>query len=256
MKKKSIHSSFENLRVLLEKTIVDFDSIGNVFGNQNRNTIKVVPLGDLLLNIKSFKPPSLLNKIIYGHFRKSKAIRSYNYANKLIEKGIGTPQPIACFENSDIIGLTNSFYVSEHINADLTFRELVEEPDFIDHEQILRQFVRFTHQLHEADILFKDHSPGNTLILKKEGIYNFYLVDLNRMDFKSLSFQERMKNFSRLTPKKDMIAVMSDEYAQITGMEYQLVFTEMWKQTSKFQEKFFRKRRLKRKFIFWKNYKD
>ena len=256
MKKIITASKFELDKESLLNLISNFDSIGNVFGNQNRNTIKVVSFGDLLLNIKSFKPPGLLNKIIYGHFRKTKAVRSYNYANTLIEKGIGTPQPIACLEDSDIIGLTNSFYVSEHINADLTFRELVEEPDFIDHEQILRQFVRFTHQLHEAEILFKDHSPGNTLILKKGDRYNFYLVDLNRMDFKNLTFQERMKNFSRLTPKKEMISVMSDEYASLTGMDYQLVFNEMWKQTSKFQEKFFRKRRLKRKFLFWKNYTD
>ncbi|WP_010179112.1 lipopolysaccharide kinase InaA family protein [Aquimarina agarilytica] len=252
MKKKCIHSSFENQSQLLEKTVADFDTIGSVFGNQNRNTIRVVSFGDLSLNIKSFKAPGLIKKIIYGNFRKTKAERSYNYANNLLDKNIGTPKPIAYFENFDTLGLTTSFYISEHLEVDLTFRELVEQPNFPDHELILRQFVRFTHKLHEAEILFKDHSPGNTLIKKEQNQYYFYLVDLNRMDFKSLSFKERMGNFSRLTPKKEMIAVMSDEYAQITGMDYELVFMEMWKQTSKFQEKFFRKRRLKKKLFFWR----
>jgi hypothetical protein len=39
--------------------------------------------------------------------------------------------------------------------------------------------------MHEASINFLDHSPGNTLIVKKsEGKYDFYLVDLNRMNLK------------------------------------------------------------------------
>ena len=48
-----------------------------------------------------------------------------------------------------------------------------------------------------------------------------------------------------------MIEVMSNEYAQITGNDFNLVFNEMWKQTEMFQEKFARKKRLKKKFKFW-----
>jgi hypothetical protein len=36
-------------------------------------------------------------------FKKSKARRSYEYATLLLDKGIGTPQPIAFLEN--LIGL-------------------------------------------------------------------------------------------------------------------------------------------------------
>ena len=116
----------------------------------------------------------------------------------------------------------------------------------------MRKFIHFTHKLHENNILFKDHSPGNTLIKKINNDYHFYLVDLNRMSFKSLSFSERMKNFSRLTPKKEMIEIMSNEYAQLTNKDYDVVFNEMWKHTAEFQKKYFRKRRLKKKLKFWK----
>lgn len=235
----------------LLKILINFGKLGTVLGDQKRNEIRVVDFENTKLNIKSFKKPGVINKLVYGFFRKSKAERSYKYASLLKEKNIGTPEPIAYSENKDLLGLNESYYISEHINADLTFRELVKQPDFINHETILRKFVHFTHSLHENNILFNDHSPGNTLIKKEDNQYLFYLVDLNRMTFKSLDFSERMKNFSRLTPKKEMIEVMSDEYAQITGKDFTLVFNEMWKHTTEFQEKFARKKRLKKKFKFW-----
>ncbi len=252
MLKKVVHKNFVAYEDELINIVQDFDHQGEVFGNQNRNTIRVVDFNHLKLNIKSFRPPKLINKIVYGYFRKSKAERSYIYANKLLELEIGTPQPIAYFEEKSVLGLGKSFYISEHLDVDLTYKELVENPEYPEHEIILRGFTRFTHNLHENRVLFKDHSPGNTLIMKRDEVYHFGLVDLNRMEFKNLSFDERIQNFSRLTPKKEMVAIMSDEYAKITGKSYDLVFDAMWEATSKFQEKFFRKRRLKQQFKFFK----
>ena len=72
------------------------------------------------------------------------------------------------------------------------------------------------------------------------------------MDFKPLSFEERIKNFAKLTDQKSIVEVMSDEYAQCLGKDYQKVFNLMWSETVKFQEKFHKKRRLKKKIKFWK----
>jgi len=108
--------------------------------------------------------------------------------------------------------------------------------------------------MHEAGIEFKDHSPGNTLIDVIDSSVNFYLVDLNRMNFhESMSFEMRMYNLRRLTPKKEMIAVMANEYSKLYKEQSEnVIFEELWKQTSNFQEKFFRKQRLKKKYKFWK----
>ena len=173
-----------------------------------------------------------------------------------MEKGIGTPEPIAYFENQDFIGLKDSYYVSEHLQCDLTYRELVEIPDFPDNENILRQFTRFSFDLHEKGIEFLDHSPGNTLIKKNaEGNYDFYLVDLNRMNFHdAMDFDSRMKNLSHLTPKKEMIAVMSNEYSKLYPAQTEVeIFEKMWFYTNDFQERFAKKRRLKKKLKFWKS---
>ena len=68
----------------------------------------------------------------------------------------------------------------------------------------------------------------------------------------SMSFELRMKNLSRLTPKKEMVAIMSSEYAKISSENEDLVFATMWKFTEEFQYRFHRKMRLKKKLKFWK----
>jgi hypothetical protein len=99
-----------------------------------------------------------------------------------------------------------------------------------------------------------DHSPGNTLIKKvSEDEYEFFLVDLNRMNFhESMNFDMRMKNLSRLTPKKEMIAIMSDEYAKHYAKTSSQIFEKMWGATSKFQAAFVKKQIMKKKLKFWK----
>lgn len=238
----------------LKNHIVNFNSSGDLFGDGKRNVIKLFELEGVTVNIKSFKIPHLINKIAYKYFRKSKARRSYEYANRLIKNGIGTPQPIAYAENFKFSGLEKSYYISEHLQTELTFRELVLQPDYPDHENILRQFTRFTFDLHQKGIEFLDHSPGNTLIKKgSEGTYHFYLVDLNRMNFHDvMDFDSRMKNFNRLTPKTEMLAVMSDEYAKLYDKKYDEVFAKMCFYTNDFQMKFHRKMARKKKLLFWR----
>jgi len=232
----------------------NFSSSGKMFIDGRRNKIKLFELNGRTLNVKSFKVPNLLNKVIYQYFRKSKAKRSFEFANKLIEYGIGTPEPIAYLQYSNFIGLQDSYYVSEHLVADLTYRELVEIPDYPDGDNILRQFTRFSYLLHQKGIEFKDHSPGNTLIKKNaQGTYDFFLVDLNRMEFHdTMSFELRMKNLCRLTPHKEMVAVMSNEYAKVSGEAEEKIFTTLWKMTADFQYRYYRKKRIKKNLKFWK----
>ena len=246
--------SFKSLEKQIRNFVNNFDTIGILFGDGQRNKIKLFELEDKTINIKSFKIPNIINQVAYKYFRKSKARRSYEYANRLLENGIGTPQPLAYVENFKLSGLEKSFYISEHLQAELTFRELVLQPDYPDHENILRQFTRFTFDLHQKRIEFLDHSPGNTLIKKgSEGNYCFFLVDLNRMNFHDvMDFDSRMKNFNRLTPKTEMLAIMSDEYAKLYGKKYDEVFDKMCFYTNDFQTKFHRKIARKKKLLFWR----
>ena len=233
--------------------IQNFKNSGRNFVIGQRNTIKIFEVEGQVLNIKSFRIPGFINKIVYRYFRKSKASRSFEFATILMNKGIGTPKPIAFYESFDMLGLKESYYVCEHINADLTYRELVQT-DFPDGENILRQFTQFSYLMHQKGIEFLDHSPGNTLIKNEgNGSYSFYLVDLNRMKFHdTIDFQTRMKNLSHLTPKKEMIVTMANEYAKLSGENEQIIFETLWKYTSDFQFRYHRKKRIKKKLKFWK----
>ena len=249
MNKSKIHVNYVAFTAQLQEVIDNFTTSGTLIGDGDRNKIKVYELNGKTISVKSFKIPNFINQIVYKYFRKSKAERSFEYANSLIEYGIGTPKPIAFFENSSLLGLQKSYYICEYLNYDLTYRELVTNSKYPDHENILRQFTKFTWQMHEKGIYFKDHSPGNTLIMQHEKEYNFSLVDLNRMSFFKLDFEARMKNFSRLTPKKEMVRIMSDAYAKLSGDDFEKVFKKMWVYTQQFQEKFHRKKRLKQKIF-------
>jgi hypothetical protein len=251
----NIHSQFQKYNPNLSAYIANFDSTGKLFGDGKRNKIKLFELDDRTINIKSFKVPNLINRVAYKFFRKSKARRSYEFANTLLEFGIGTPQPIAYAENFSSFGLEKSYYISEHLQAELTFRELVEIPDYPEHDSILRQFVQFSFRLHEKGVEFLDHSPGNTLIKNGgNGKYEFFLVDLNRMNFhKEMPFEMRMKNLSRLTPKKDMIAVMSNEYSKLYQQKTEAaIFEKMWFYTNDFQIRFHNKIKMKKLLKFRK----
>lgn len=227
--------------------IRNFDQEGESINDGRRNLIKVFEWQGKEINIKSFKVPNPVNTVVYRFFRKSKAERSFIFANFLISRGIGTPAPVAFAENTSGLRFLDSYYLSENLDYDLTFRELVTIPDYPDHEEILRAFTRFTFKLHENGIEFLDHSPGNTLIQVDEGDYKFFLVDLNRMVFKKLTFTERMMNFSRLTPKKEMVEIMANEYARLIDNSEMKVFQQMWFFTSQFQKKIMWKHRWKKK---------
>ena len=248
------HPNFSKCKTQIENCITNFTSSGKDFVIGKRNAIKLFKLGGEVISIKSFKKPNLINKIAYRYFRKSKARRSFEFASKLMEMQIGTPQPVAFFEKHDFIGLKESYYVCEHLENVFEFREIVQNEAFENRDFIIRKFTQFTFEMHEKGIEFLDHSPGNTLIRKNiDGGYSFFLVDLNRMKFhEAIDFQTRMKNLSKITHKKDMIVVMSNEYAKLSNGDEAAIFDTMWKLTADFQYRFHRKKRIKKKLKFWK----
>ena len=132
--------------------IKDFDTFDGEKGS--RNTIKKITIENFSLNVKSFKIPHLINRIAYSFFRKSKAHRSFEYAEILIKNGINTPKPIAYFEFSNFNFLSKSFYISNQLDYDITYRELVNNKDYPNFDIILREFTRFTFDLHEKGINF------------------------------------------------------------------------------------------------------
>ena len=203
-----------------------------------------------MVNIKKFKQKDFITNFFYK-FKGSKAKRSYEYAKKLLEYKIKTPEPIAYFD--DFVNKNNkknSYYISEELKYDFTCREVFwpedierdkaeqgenykisEETERMlakvekNREKIIRQFAKFSFDLHENGVEFEDYSPGNVLIKDKSGNYEFYLVDLNRMKFGvKLNLDKRMKNVSRMMEDEKIARIFANEYAKYYKQREDLVF--------------------------------
>lgn len=215
MVKYVINERYAHLKDEILAVPARFDNAGEIV-HDYRNVIKILDVAGMKVNVKSFKTPHVINRMAYAYFRKSKAQRSFEYALTLKKLGINTPEPVAYIVYSDALGITRSFYLSLQINYDFTFKGLTEQQP-ADLEVILRAFTRFTYDFHCKGIYFIDHSPGNTLIERlPEGGYRFNLVDLNRIDFKTITPDEGLRNFYRLNADKAMIGIIADEYALLT----------------------------------------
>ena len=233
-----VHSNYQSIESDILKCVHDFSNSGANVLKGDRNEIKSFNINGEKINIKSFKMPSVFNAFVYKFVRESKAKRSFKYAERLISFNILTPYPIAYIEEFTSFGLKNSYYISKHVDYDFDFRDLIHQPKFKDRINILQQFTSFTFKLHENDINFLDHSPGNTLIIEKENNnYDFYLIDLNRMTFETMNFDKRMHNFRRLWLSKTMVKIMSEIYAKLYNKTYNEVHQLMLKHSRGFQRK-------------------
>lgn len=217
MIKYKINPAFLNRDAEIMALPVRFEQEGQII-YRGRNLIKIMTLGDLRINVKSFKRPHILNRFIYAWFRKSKAERSYINALRLLGMGIGTPKPIAYLVYKDVKGVNKSYYVSIQQPCDYVLLDLLQQrpPDF---EELFRAYVRFVYEFHQKGVYFIDLSTGNTLIRRGgDGKPQFYLVDLNRINFKSrpLTPFEGIRNFCRIDLDDSDLDFVIREYAQLT----------------------------------------
>ena len=244
---KIINADFELKGDKIIDLINNFSSAGIVI-KDSRNIVKKFDLNSLKINIKSFKVPNIINSFVYNFFRMGKAERSYFYALKLLSLGINTPTPIAFFEFKNLFFLSKSYYVSEQLEYDFSIRDVIKDLRFPDRDKILKLFVKFTFKLHENNINYLDHSPGNTLIVKNKLNYDFYLIDLNRMKFEKMSLNKRMQNFERLSQDTSIISIFSKEYSKLYSKDFELINNLMREKVHNFFSTKMRKKRLKSLF--------
>lgn len=244
-----LHPDYKNQKNSILQLVATFFKEGDLIVKGARNTIKANDLEGKRVNIKYFAKPNLFKSIIYSFFRSTKAKRSFDYANYLLAHDIATPRPIAYIENRNQFGfISESYYICEQIDYDFTIRELIHNPLFPNRISILEQFTAFTFKMHEAQVNFLDHSPGNTLIVANGELqYDFYLVDLNRMKFENLSIEARMDNFKKMWLSRTMVKTVARTYAKLSQQPEDLLLSILLKKTISFKRKITKKKYLKRK---------
>ena len=243
----SINDKYFSFQEKINLCIRNFDCDGELI-KDSRNTVKVFRIDDLYINIKRFKRPNFINRLVYSFFRSTKACRSFIYANKLLDYNILTPDPIAYIENSKYYLLDDSFYVCKNIDYDFDMKHVFENKELEQRDKLIKKFVLFTHKLHENGFMFLDHSTSNTIIKKIENDYKLFLIDLNRMNFKKMNFEDRLKNFRRLNLSDDSIKKVCHFYSEIINADKDLIFEKIKTYSQNFQIN--RRKRKKIKNIF------
>lgn len=184
-----------------------------------RNQLKLVEQAGWQLAVKSYRVPHLINRVVYGWLRPSKARRSYEYAEKLLSMGLSTPRPVGYYESS-VCGLfSKSYYVCLKSDCPHSFVELIRDEHFPDRLQILEDVAVFTARLHQAGCLHLDYSAGNILFERIDGHTRIEIIDLNRMQFGQVGLEKGCRNFERLPLDEEGLATMAKAYARARGFD-------------------------------------
>lgn len=167
---------------------------------EGRNRVYKLRFNDLTLSIKAFKIPRFPNSFVYGNLRKSKARRSFEFADALLLRGIDTPAPIAWIEKTSGGKMLESYYICLHSPYPNNLRNWEERPAD-EQEKLLTAYARLLAHLHRAGIHNHDLSPGNVLWdYDNDGNIVFQIIDLNRttMHKRPLTRSEAFSNFRNI----------------------------------------------------------
>lgn len=249
-----INPQYNDIKDFVYSIPTIFTTEGEMLYDGARNKLKVFQAGGRAINVKSYRVPIFINRIIYTFFRKSKAERSYRYAQHLLSEGFLTPSPVAYIEMKEGGLLSKSYYISLHTPMQGNLRILDYENEEMPSDEkcaIATAFGKYTAQLHKKGILHTDYSPGNILYEEVDGSYRFSLVDINRMRFGSVPKLLGLRNFSRLWGDPKVFEAMGKAYAQEMGYDPQECCDEIIKCNTDFFERREKKRAFWKKIKFW-----
>ena len=212
-----INDKYKDLKNFIHAIPDSFETSGEVIYDE-RNKLKAYSIAGKEIVVKSFKIPIFLNRIIYTFFRASKAKRSYKYAFRLLENNILTPEPIAYIEHKRWGLLCKSYYISIYERDTSHVRQVMSGETY--DENLIRAVAKLTAEMHSKGIFHRDISPGNILFRIKENQYTFFVIDINRMEFrKSIPEEDRYDSFKRLTCDSRVIDCLGQEYARCAGLD-------------------------------------
>lgn len=190
---------------------------------KGRNELRKMEYDGKEYVVKAFHKPHLINRLVYGLFRPSKAKRSYEHAEMLLRIGVGTPQPIGYMNIRAGILFDKSYYISSLSACPYRYDDLFgTKADCA--EAVCRAIGKMTARLHEHGYAHKDYGRANILFQKNGEDVQLEVVDLNRMYIGPIDQKRGCKNFERLPATPDMHRWMAEEYARARGFDADTCF--------------------------------
>ena len=150
-----IDPQYTSLHRYVEQLPGQFDRGEVVY--EARNVLRRFCWDGTVVVVKKYKMPILINRFIYGTFRKSKARRSFEYAHVLEEKGFRTPSAVAYIEERRCGLFAESYLVTLNEEYPQMMRRFLPDESLTgEGKKVLRAFAAYTVRLHEAGVLHYD----------------------------------------------------------------------------------------------------
>ena len=186
--------------------------------HDGRNKLRLLTYQSTNYVVKQFRQPNFINQWVYGTFRKPKSQRAFENAIRLIQIGVGTPQPVGYINYRRGPLFADSYLVT--LKSECPWRyDMLFHRHFDCQEKVLRAVGRLTACLHEHGIAHLDYGRGNILFAQRAGDIHLELVDLNRMHFGPVGMIDGCKNLRRLPATPQMHRWIAEEYARVRGFD-------------------------------------
>lgn len=213
-----------------------------------RNTVVKVEVDGNPYVVKYFKTPNIINRLVYGTLRRSKARRAMEWSEELINNGFCCPKPIAYTEEKHSLLFGDSCFISEYYDHPTLKRFLVNEgnrweggatstlsPD--TRMRLMHDLAEFVLSLHTAGFLPGDINWENIFVIEgakradwsekydksDSGNFTFALTDVNRTrrltSGQMPGLKTSMKAFGQMFPDPELQAEIAPFYARLRGFD-------------------------------------
>ena len=216
-----------------------------------RNTVVKVEVDGKPYVVKYFKTPNIINRLVYGTLRRSKARRAMEWSEELINNGFCCPKPIAYTEEKRSLLFGDSCFISEYYGHPTLKRFLVNEgnrweggatstlsPD--TRMRLMHDLAEFVLSLHTSGFLPGDMNWENIFVIEDakgadradrsdksersdSGNFTFALTDVNRTRLLTSGqmpgLKTSMKAFGQMVPDPELQAEIAPFYARLRGFD-------------------------------------
>ena len=203
---------------------------------RGRNVVKRFDTDRGTWVVKRYKRPNRVQRIAYTFFKKSKAERAYRYAWLMRERGIDTPEGIACILQKHNRLLQDSYFVATLCTYRPVFPELV--PTEHHEQQLAHSLAAFLVHMHRQGVMHGDLNLNNILYTRlADGQWHFCVIDTNRSKFKDrLTRRECLNNLKRVTHRRDLLQYIVGQYAELRGWNAEQCTRHVLKALTRFEQ--------------------
>lgn len=233
-----------------------FDSLGRLI-HDGRNKVRLFEHDGRTFVVKRYKIPMFHQRVAYTFFRPSKAKRAYDYAIRLTQLGIATPESVACIEEYSGGLFRTGYFISTCCDwQNLSVLATEDAP-----EGLLDAFAEFLVAMHNVGFMHGDLNLTNILWQRKPaggnessaGGYEFSVIDINRSAFSdNLTREQCLKNLFRASHIRPLLSAITARYAALRGWDERQSVDYVIRQVEQFERKRSFQRKLKRCFQWLK----